>query len=51
MFVQVEGRVVGAAYWLLSAPLASRDRNEVVTDMCTVFASVSAGQRNEAIRN
>lgn len=39
---QVEGRTADdAAYWLLAAPPAWRDRIEVVAiDMCTVFASV-----------
>ena len=41
MLGQVEGRTADdAAYWLLSAPPAWRDRIEVVAiDMCTVFAS------------
>ncbi|HEY4153062.1 MAG TPA: ISL3 family transposase [Pseudolysinimonas sp.] len=41
MLGQVEGRTADdAAYWLLSAPPAWRDRIEVVAiDMCSVFAS------------
>ena len=41
MLGQVEGRTADdAAYWLLSAPAAWRDRVEVVAiDMCTIFAS------------
>lgn len=41
MLGQVEGRTADdAAYWLLSAPPAWRDRIEVVAiDMCTVFLS------------
>src|SRR5262249_22353331 len=41
MLGQVEGRTADdAAYWLLSAPPAWRDRIEVVAiDMCAVFAS------------
>jgi transposase len=41
MLGQVEGRTADdAAYWLLSAPPAWRDRIEVVAiDMCTVFAA------------
>jgi transposase len=41
MLGQVEGRTADdAAYWLLSAPPAWRDRVEVVAiDMCSVFAS------------
>jgi len=41
MLGQVEGRTADdAAYWLLSAPAAWRDRVEVVAiDMCAVFAS------------
>jgi len=41
MLGQVQGRTADdAAYWLLSAPPAWRDRVEVVaTGMCTVFAS------------
>ena len=42
MLGQVEGRTADdAAYWLLSAPPAWRDRIEVVAiDMCAVFALV-----------
>lgn len=41
MLGQVEGRTADdAAYWLLSAPPAWRDRIEIVAiDMCTIFAS------------
>ena len=41
MLGQVEGRTADdAAYWLLSAPPAWRDRVEIAAiDMCTVFAS------------
>ena len=41
MLGQVEGRTADdAAYWLLGAPPAWRDRIEIVAiDMCTVFAS------------
>ena len=41
MLGQVEGRTADdAAYWLLQAPPAWRDRVEVVAiDMCTVFLS------------